>query len=401
MDDNKKINPNFTRLNDSVPVNRWTLLQGGTRSGKTYSTIQWIISFCMDYKDAGIEIDIVRSVNRTLKATVWKDMEDILKDYGLYDGNNHNKTDQTYKLNGNLINYYGTDDAEKVHGRKRDIIYCNEINQIPEETMDQLAPRTSHRIIGDYNPAIGTVHWLDRYIAKYPPLITTYKENPFLTPEQVLDIESKKDKPYWWSVYGCGERAKLEGTIFNNWEVGSFDNSLPYHFGLDFGFVNDPDACDKIAIDDKRGIIYIDEQFHEHNQTITELAHKINQLDKGSIIADSAEQRLIQDLGVRSNRHIVPVKKGAGSVMQGISLMQNYKLIVTKRSINTIQELNNYAWSDKGKQMPIDDWNHHIDNIRYVVFTFANNKQPKQIEREDIGSNFNKGIATGSDAAPW
>jgi len=129
-------------------------------SGKTYSVLHWIVSFCMDYKDAGIEIDIVRSVNRALKATAWKDFEDILKGLGLYDSNNHNKSEQIYKLNGNVINYYGTDDAQKVHGRKRDILYCNEINQIDEDTIDQLAPRTTYRIIGDYNPAIGTIHWL-------------------------------------------------------------------------------------------------------------------------------------------------------------------------------------------------------------------------------------------------
>lgn len=401
MDDNQKISPNFTYLNESVPKNRWTLLQGGTRSAKTYSVLQWIISLCMDYKNAGIEIDIVRSVNRALKATAWKDFEDILKVLGLYDLNNHNKSEQIYRLNGNLINYYGTDDAQKVHGRKRDILYCNEINQIPEETIDQLAPRTTYRIIGDYNPAIGTIHWLDRYIAKYPPLITTYKDNPFLTPEQIEDIESKKDKPYWWSVYGCGERAKLEGVIFPDYEIGEFDESIPYYYGLDFGFVKDPDACDKVAIDEKKGIIYIDEQFHEYNQTISELSNKIKQLPQGNIIADSAEQRLIDDLGFRSQRHIVPVKKGAGSVMQGITLMQNYKIVVTERSVNTIQELNNYAWSDKGKQMPIDDFNHHIDAIRYVVYTFANNTQPKQIKDESETARFNKGGSTGYNATPW
>lgn len=401
MDKAKRLNPNFEHLDKSVPKSRWTLLQGGTRSGKTYSTLQWIIKLCLQCTNEGLEIDIVRVNFKLVKATAWKDFQDLLIEYGLYTKSNHNKTDHIYNLNGNLIYYYGADDPNKLHGRKRDIFYGNEINQLNEEDIDQITPRTRLRIIGDYNPAIGTIHWLDRYIAEYPPIITTYKDNPFLTPEQIADIESKKDKPYWWSVYGCGERAKLEGVIFPDFEIGDFDESLPYYYGLDFGFVNDPDACDRVGIDDKRGIIYIDEQFHEHGQTISELAAKIKSLPKGNIIADSAEQRLIQDLGQRSQRHIVPVKKGAGSVMQGITLMQNYKIVVTPNSTNTIQELNNYSWSDKGKQMPIDDFNHHIDAIRYVVYTFANNSEPKQIKMDNTQSRFNKGEAIGSEGLHW
>ena len=145
-----------------------------------------------------------------------------------------------------------------------------------------------------------------------------------------------------------------------------------YNFGLDFGFVQDPDACDKVAIDEKRKIIYIDEQFHEYGQTTDELAAKVISLPKGLIIADSAEARLINDLQMKTKRKIQAVKKTPGSVMHGIRLMQNYKLVVTPRSVNTKKELNNYAWATKGKEAPIDDYNHHIDEIRYICLTFSN-----------------------------
>jgi len=401
MDEAKRLNPNYIHLDESVPNNRWTLLQGGTRSGKTFSVLQWLISLCIKHPKARMEIDIVRSTFKALKSTAWKDFEDLLKDYNLYSDKLHHKSDHRYNLNGNYINYYGADDAEKVHGRKRDIIFLNECNQIDAETIDQISPRTSHKIIADYNPSIGDDHWLDPYIIKYPPKITTYRDNPFLTEAQVIDIESKKDQPYWWSVYGNGERAQREGVIFTNWEIGEFDESLPYYYGLDFGFVNDPDACDKVAIDDKRGIIYVDEQFHEHRQTINELAVKINSLEYGSIVADSAEQRIINDLSTRCNRSIVPVKKGAGSIMQGITLMLNYKVVITERSVNTIKEFRNYSWATKGKEKPIDDWNHHIDEIRYIVYTFANNQVTPFKRNEDLHTRHARGDSTGADAAPW
>ena len=397
----QRLNPNFTYLQSNVPKERWTLLQGGTRSGKTYSACQYIIKLCLECPDMGLEIDIVRSTLKALKSTVWKDFYQLLVEYGLYDVNNHNKTDGQYKLKGNVISYYGADDPAKVHGRKRDILYLNEVNQIDEETIDQFTVRTKKRIIADYNPAIGDDHWLDQYIKKYPPLITTYRDNPFLSKEQIEDIESKKHQKYWWTVYGNGERAKREGVIFTNWKEGKFDTSLPYYYGLDFGFKKDPDACIKVAIDESRSIIYLDEVFYEHGQTIDELSILVKDLDNAQIIADSAESRLINYLRTKTQKSIREVKKGAGSVMQGVKLMENYQLIVTPNSHNVIKELNNYAWATKGKEAPIDDFNHAIDAIRYVVFTYSNNSFKRAKNYENKNTKFVKGDFVGGMSSPW
>ena len=133
-----KANPNFTYLRESVPKNRFTLLQGSTRSGKTYSICYYIIDLCRNYK--GIEIDIVRDTFTALRATIWKDFENILKEHGIYSDKNHNKTEHSYNLFGNTISYYGCDNPEKVHGRSRDILILNEGNQISKDIIDQLFP---------------------------------------------------------------------------------------------------------------------------------------------------------------------------------------------------------------------------------------------------------------------
>lgn len=394
-----KANPNYTYLQKYVPVQRVVNLQGGTRSGKTFSVIYYLIWLCSKYK--GLEIDIVRETFKSLKATVWKDFEEVLNDLELYSETNHNKTDHTYNLNGNLISYYGVDDDAKVHGRKRDILWINEANQVDGKTYDQLSPRTKHRIINDFNPALGDESWLDPLLEEYPPLITTYKDNPHLTDSQIKDIESKKNQSYWWSVYGQGIRAKREGVIFQNWERGEFDTSLPFHYGLDFGFVNDPDACVKVAIDDKRSILYLEEMFYEYAQKTDDLARQIDKLERGLIIADSAEQRLINSLQSKTNRGIRPVKKGKGSVLSGIKMMENYKIVVCGKSPHLVKELNNYAWSNKGKDYPIDDFNHLIDAVRYVVFSYSNQHFIVNQYEKTTHSEFGKGNFTGADAAPW
>ena len=358
-------NPNFLYLDKTIPKQRISLLQGGTRSGKTFSIIYYILHLCKKYN--GLEIDICRDTFATLKSTVWKDFKSVLIEHHLYNVANHNKTDKIYLLNGNTITYYGADDPSKIMGRSRDILWLNECNHLKEDTVDQLFPRTRHKIIGDYNPALPLDHWLDNYIDKYPPFKSTYKDNPFLTKSQIEDIESRKNNPYWWSVYGTGERARPEGAIFNNWEMGPFDGSLPYVWGMDFGFARDPDTLIKVAIDNKANKLYIKEYLYQNGLSTDELINKLSDIITNKndlIIADCAEGRTITDLRDKGF-NVLKSEKGAGSVRAGIKRLQNYSIFVEENSANAIKEFTNYAWHDKKSETPIDDWNHIIDPVRY------------------------------------
>lgn len=359
-------NPNFIHLKNTVPDNRFTLLQGGTRSGKTFSTIYYIIWLCENYK--GLEIDIVRDTFTALKSTVWKDFKEVMVMHNLYSPLNHNKTDKIYNLNGNIISYYGADDPGKIHGRSRDFLWLNEANQLDEETVDQLFPRTRHKIIMDYNPALPLEHWLDDYIIDYPPIITTYKDNPHLTAAQIADIERKRDNLYWWSVYGNGERSKPVGAIFSNWEVGEFDTSLPFIIGMDFGFARDPDTMLMVAIDKKRLRIYTKELLYSNSHSTNDLIDIIKQLvpDKNTmIVADSAEPRTIEDIR-QEGFNIAPAKKGPDSIRNGIKKLMDYTIVVDKDSPNMKLEMTNYCWHDKKSETPVDAYNHLIDPLRYA-----------------------------------
>jgi phage terminase large subunit len=370
----KKANPNFTYLKKNVPKNRITLLQGGTRSGKTYATIYYIIWLCREYPNAGMEIDLVRNTFAALKATAWKDFKDILVSLDLYNANNHNKTDHIYQLFGNNINYYGADTPDKIHGRSRDILWINEAHQFPEDTIDQLLPRTKHRIICDYNPALPQEHWLDNYIVKYPPLITTYRDNPHLTKAQVEDIENKITNSYWWKVYGNGERAQPTGAIFSNWSIGEFKECDILGFGQDYGFSNDPSTLIKVSIDRKSKTIYLKECFYQVGLNTGQLYElNIQHAQNLLIVADSAEPRLIAELKQR-RVNIIETEKGQGSVTAGISLMLEYNIVIDPESTNMIKEFNNYSWIEKtNKSIPMDAYNHCIDAARYFIYSTLRN----------------------------
>ena len=360
-----KANPNFTFLKEKVPQQRFTLLQGGTRSGKTFSTIYYLIWLCENYK--GLEIDICRDTFTALKSTVWKDFKQVLVNHNLYNVNNHNRTDHIYNLNGNLISYYGADDPAKIHGRSRDFLWLNEANQLDEETIDQLLPRTRHKIIMDYNPSMPTEHWLDTYIDKYPPLITNYRDNPFLTKEQVNDIESKRSNDYWWSIYGTGHRTKPTGVIFDKWDIGEFDDSLPFIYGMDFGYVNDPSTLVKISVDNKQKKLYTKELLYKTGlSTENIIEHLQDVVDRNDlIIADCAEPRLIDEIRAKGF-NIVGCHKGKDSVRLGLVKMMDYTIIVNSEDRNMQKELNNYVWNDRKSNTPIDDHNHLIDALRYA-----------------------------------
>jgi len=165
-----------------------------------------------------------------------------------------------------------------------------------------------------------------------------------------------------------------EGVIFTNWELGEFDESLPYGYGMDFGFFPDPDVLSKVSIDSKRKKIYVKEMFNLNNAGLNELYDNIKKTkgDNNRIIADSAEPRLISDLRAKGI-NITEVKKGAGSVLAGIKLMQDYAIIVDPGSTNIVKELNNYVWNDKKSGIPVDAYNHWIDSIRYYCIMNISN----------------------------
>lgn len=160
-----------------------------------------------------------------------------------------------------------------------------------------------------------------------------------------------------------------EGVIFSNWKYGEFDNSLPFGYGMDFGFFPDPDVLIRVAVDRKRKKIYVKQELKLNSTGVDDLALniKISCDTNKTIYADSSEPRLISDLKSRGVSGIISVKKWAGSVLEGIKLMQGYEIIVDNSSTDIAKELNNYVWSSKRKDTPVDAYNHNIDAIRYYV----------------------------------
>ena len=315
---------------------------GGTRSGKTYAILQWLL-VQMIAKD-GLNVTVVRKTIPSLKRTVIKDFIDILKVLGIWREDDYNATDRIWSYYNSTIQFISTDDAEKLRGIKSDILFIDEASEIDEESYFQLSIRTTGRIILAYNPTVSPYHWL-RQMGDCERYITTYKDNTFLPKEMVKAIEELEIKnPKYWKIYGKGEFAPNERAIFQFDVVDTIDADF-VGFGIDFGFSSDPTAL--VAVYKNSDTIFLEELIYEKGMITKDIADRLRKLDiqkSEEIWADSAEPRLIEEL-YRSGFNIKPVVKGKDSIKFGISVMQNYNIKLLKTSQNLINEMYAYQYS--------------------------------------------------------
>jgi phage terminase large subunit len=347
--------------------------QGGTRSGKTYNILLWIIfSYCTNHRNK--IITICRKTFPSLRATVMRDFFEILKKYSMYSEVLHNKSSSEYMLYNNLVEFISLDQPTKVRGRKRDLLFINESSELNFEDWQQLIFRTNGRIILDYNPS-DEYSWIyDKVLSREDVdfFITTYKDNLFLDKTIVKEIERLRETDMqYWQIYGLGQKAISKSIIFTYSESEIPEDATLISHGIDYGYTNDSTAL--VAVYKKDYSLYIKELLYRTMMTSQDIHKEFKNLKlEGRVIyAESSEPRL-NDFLRRSGWNIRPTLKGKDSIVAGIDLLKRYKLFVTPDSKNLIHELRNYKWSkdktEKLTNIPIDKNNHLLDALRYATF---------------------------------
>jgi len=363
---------------------RVRIVQGGTSSSKTFSIIPLLIDYAV-FKPK-TEISIVSESIPHLRRGALKDFIKIMDWLGMYREEQFNRSTLRYDfVNGSYIEFFSADQADKLRGARRDVLFVNECNNITFESYHQLAIRTRRFIYLDYNPT--SEFWVHKELLSdndAEMIILTYKDNEALDKDLVKEIEKAKDKAKessywanWWKVYGLGEVGVVDGVIFENWEVVKQipETAELLGYGLDFGFTNDPTAL--ISVYRFNSELYVKELIYKTRLTNNDIVNLMNQLgvDKyKDIIADSAEPKSIEDIYRGGFRNIYGAKKGPDSIRNSIDKLQRYKINITEDSTNVIKEFRGYVWTkDKnGNQTgePIGINDHGIAALRY----FALNK---------------------------
>ena len=394
--DKKTIRTNMINVNPKYkPLfannTRYYCISGGRGSGKSYSVALYLLLLTFEKNRT---ILFARYTMTSVAISIFPEFKDKIETLGLEDMFDITKSEIINKNTGSKIIFKGikagsgnqTANLKSIAGI--DTLVIDEAEEIPDEdTFDKidLSVRSNqhfNKIIILFNPT-SKASWIynrfyeSRGVKDGTNLITediTYIHTTYLDivsklPESFLNqikrMKIDNPKKYQHIILG-GFLDKAEGVIFDNWEIGDFNENSDWECGADFGWSNDPNTLIKVSIDQKRKIIWLKEELYKTGLTTTELAVIFSKVaGKKLIIADSAEGRLIEEVR-RTGVNIKPCVKGAGSVKEGVLLMKGYKLIVDASSKNLIKELNNYVWAEKGEK-PVDMYNHLLDAARYII----------------------------------
>lgn len=368
----KKLQPLF------MSAKRFLVVQGGMRAGKTYPILMLIISWCQQNAE---KIATVASMSYPhLSRGAIRDFQTIMKAAGIWEPERWNSSSKIYTFaNGTILEFISVDNMS-AHGPARDLLFVNEANEMDRETFEQLAARTSGKVIIDYNPTseFWAHTWLLKEHAKNADfIILTYKDNEALAPSIREYIESKKPKPgekasNWWTVYGLGQIGTLEGNIYEGWRKATpkdYEGATLIRYGLDFGFSNDETGLVAIYKTDE-GLI-IQQLIYQTkilpSQYPAELEHAgVNHATL--IVADSARPEIIAEIKGHGFR-IVGADKNAGSVKRGIDRVKEQHIIYDGADLE--REYLSYKWRTKrtGEQLdePEDGNDHLMDALRYAI----------------------------------
>lgn len=374
----KKLKANVQLKHLLQSKKRFAVLQGGTRSGKTYAVCQYIAYLIRTTKEP-LVISVIRKTLPALKGSVQRDLIHILEEMGTYYAGVHNKAENTFRYNNHLIEFLSVDEPQKIRGRKRNIAFLNEANELNIEDFRQINMRCTDKMILDFNPSDVT-HWIyDEVIPREDAdtWITTYRDNLFLSDDLVYEIERMRERdPDYWRVYGEGLQAYYsKRQIFSNWQFidyKDFPEADNIYLGLDFGYSNDPLAiCEVRKVGDK---IYVHELCYKLGMTNSDAIKYLIELghDDKVLYYDAAEPKSGEDLR-RGGLMAKAAVKGQGSVNAGISLLKEYDIILSKESLNFTKEYHSYYW-DQLKDgtivnKPVDKNNHLMDSLRYCVYS--------------------------------
>lgn len=369
-DINVKDNHNYHLANDILVHN----------SSKTYSLCQILIIYAINNPNK--VISIVRKTFPSLRATVMRDFFEVLKNMDLYDRKRHNKTENIYEFsNGAMVEFFSVDDEQKIRGRKRDIAWINEGNEIYHDEFLQLNMRTTSTIIVDYNPS-DSDSWIYNLDNEEKTVIkSTYKDNPFISDSIKKQIENLKyTDEGLYQIYALGERAITRKNIYSKWKQidEKPEHLTEFVYGCDFGYQH-PTAITKIWYNENE--IYIETLLCESYLTTPELINKMEGLniDKNIEMAcDYARPEIIKELQDAGYSAINANK----AVMEGITYIKEHSISFNSEDKQLLQEYQNYSWKkvhDKYIDEPVKAWDDIMDSIRYgmmLIKRLKYNSQP-------------------------
>ena len=383
---------------------RYRVCKGSRASKKSKTTALNSIVRIMEYPQANMLC--VRKTFRTLKDSCFTELKWAIRRLGVEEwwDVKESPLEMTYKPTGQKILFRGLDDPLKVTSITVEVgvlcwLWIEEAYEIGSEadfdTLDEsirgeMPPGLFKQITLTFNPW-NEHHWMKKRFFDAPPdpdilaMTTNYLCNEWLDAADKKVFETmKKNNPRRYRVAGLGEWGIVDGLVYENWEERLFSieevrktPGIRSAFGLDFGYTNDPTALFCGLIDTTNKTLWVFDEIYKPGMSNEDIARDITGAgySKERIRADSAEPKSIDRLRTLGIQHIRKARKGKDSVNNGIDFIQDYKIFIHPRCVNFLTEIGNYTWATDTKtgkklNIPIDDFNHLMDAMRYALEEF-------------------------------
>lgn len=354
---------------------------GGTRSGKTYAILQLLILVVANDKAPTIN-SVCAETMPQLKRGAIRDFQSIMRKADMWSEDRWNKSESIYTFpNGAVLEFFSLDSDGKVHGMARDRLFVDEAQNVKWEVIRQLLVRTRGRVLFGYNPT--REFWIHTEIQPRKECVSinsTYKDNEFLSPAQVAEIEANRKDARWWRVYGEGLVGAYEGVIYDFEQIDEMPNKdgMVELYGIDFGFTHDPSVAVRCLVHTGKREIYAEQLFYRTQMLNSDIVAEMKAQGvpmSATIVADSAEPKSIEEIRRAGYRNIRGAYK-ATRIAEQIAHIKQYQLYITKQSVEAIKELRGFVWAqDRDGRMlnePMRGGDHFADAMRYAVFSVAN-----------------------------
>jgi phage terminase large subunit len=382
-----------------VADKRIICLYGGSSSSKTISALQYLTTWCLEYPEP-LVVSIIGESIPVLKKSVIRDWQRLVM-RGMFDRKKYNKLELTYSFdNGSIIQFIPADDEGRFLGPRHDFVLIDEAYNVPKGIFDQIEIRTRRQILLTWNPV--SPFWATRLEDERDDVAVihaTYHDNPFVEQAIIDSLERRATTdPNFYDVYVLGKYGSIEGLIFERGRHWVKCDALPPGderkrtlYVVDFGFTHDPTFIGELVY--SNGEFWIDELEYKPGMFNTEIHDviKLNELPddkkeadgeplthedlkkvktRTEVVADSAEPKSIAEMK-QLGLNVIASVKGPDSIKYGINIMKEFRINVTKQSLNIIKEFRNYSWQKdrhgEFTETPVDNWNHAVDGIRYGV----------------------------------
>lgn len=359
---------------------REAAVYGGRNSLKSHTVARYLLIRAREKKT---RVGCFREFQNSMTESSHQLLSDLIKQYELTDFQVTNNS-IVNKITGSDFLFKGLWNNEQtiksIEGI--DIAWVEEAQTVSTSSIEVLTPtvrKEGSQIIYTYNRLLEDDPVHQRLVIEGRPNTLIINVNydtaiKYGWMPEVLRTEMEDDKlrrPLLYKHKWLGEPSSQERKIYKDWEI---IDTIPQFArlerrGLDFGYSNDPTAL--IDVYYYNGGYILDEIIYQKGLSNKQIADTIlNSGTSALVIADSAEPKSIDEIKLYGV-NILPTIKGAGSVNTGIAFVQNQKIMVTRRSVNTINEYKRYLWKiDKdGRTMNVaeDAWNHSMDAIRYAL----------------------------------